>query len=141
MEFVWIKLSIENGKQLMYFSPCVLSVSVALILIDNVKYFALDKLIQPKKNWLSAPHSERSTKHINITYLIFFFLTRKSKMPLIYFDSKLCAQIVSSKCYSYSTKVTHEMVKVLTGCWTLYVSGDFITKAWLNYDHYFPRLD
>lgn len=62
-------------------------------------------------------------------------------MPLIYFDSKLCAQIVSSKCYLYSTKVTQEMVKVLTGCWTLYVSGDFITKAWLNYDHYFPRLD
>lgn len=33
----------------MYFSPCVLSVSIALILIDNVKYFALDKLIQPTK--------------------------------------------------------------------------------------------
>lgn len=33
----------------MYFSPCVLSVSIALILTVNVKYFALDKLIQTKK--------------------------------------------------------------------------------------------
>lgn len=73
-------MSIENGKQLMYFSPCVLSVSVALILIDNVKYFALDKLIQPKKKIdFSAPHSERSTKHINITYLIFFFFNSQVK--------------------------------------------------------------
>ena len=63
----------------MYFSPCVLSVSVALILIDNVKYFALDKLIQPKKIDFSAPHSERSTKHINITYLILFFFNSQVK--------------------------------------------------------------
>lgn len=61
----------------MYFSPCVLSVSVALILIDNVKYFALDINSAKKKNVLSAPHSERSTKHVNITYLIFFNLQVK----------------------------------------------------------------
>ena len=118
----------------MYFSPCVLSVSVALILIDNVKYFALDKLIQPKKKIdFSAPHSERSTKHINITYLIFFFfLTRKSKMPLIYFDSKLCARVfkmllILYKGYSRNGKGFDWLLDTLC-IWWLHYQG--LTQLW-----------